>query len=462
MKGSFERGVVKLKGDSLAYYRLSGALFVFAVAALAPLAASAQASPSPSPSPAPMMNPATSASPAPAASGSPSPSPAPTAPPHLFVLQGYGDASYSSLDDSPAARFTTGGPSRVFDTSVGPFFDSNSGRQLESASDFNQTFDLQNANVQLNITDGNLGGKIEGSFGTDADVIASNGQSRSGVNLTQSYLQYAFGPLTLLAGKFETLAGAEVIESPSDTNFTRSYLFGYAVPFTHTGARLTYAYNSKISLVAGLNNGWDDWKFAGKKKTLEGGLLLTPSPGWALTLDTYNGNDFALSGVPPQNVTLADGTATVIPGILPLYTDRRLYDGVLTLHPTGALTVIANYDNGQQLGSGAANGQPAFTAAQWVGIAGYLNYQLNSLYSVSLRKETFNDKEGFRTGIVQRLQSNTATLSYAPGKYIFRAEYRQDISDGNNFTYTGAGLIGSPLGRPDESSLSLEMILKLQ
>jgi hypothetical protein len=422
---------------------------------------------------APMMSPSPMASPgttmssphpamtgAPGASPAPSPSPTATPPPHLFVLQGYGDASYSSVFGTSAARFVSTGPSRVFDTSTGPFIDSNSSRVLETASDFNNSFDLQNANAQLQINDGNLTGKIEGSFGTDADVIASNGQSRSGLNLTQSYLQYAAGPLALLAGKFETLAGAEVIESPNDTNFTRSYLFGYAVPFTHTGARLTYTYNSKLSVVAGLNNGWDDWKFAGKKDTFEGGILLTPTPGYALTLDTYNGNDFALPGVRAQSIT-ALGVTTVIPGIAPLYTDRRLYDGVLTLHPTGAITLIANYDNGEQLG-GTALSQPAFAAALWIGIAGYLNYTFNPLYALSLRKETFNDKEGFRTGIAQRLQSNTATLNYTPGKYVIRAEYRLDASDGPNFTYTGAGLLGSPLGRDHQSSLSLEAILKLQ
>jgi hypothetical protein len=413
---------------------------------------------------APMMNPASMSSPAPAtsgspaATGSPSPSPTPTAPPHLFVITGYGDASYSSVGNTQAARFINGVPSRVFDTSVGGFEDANSSKTLESASDFNNSFDLQNANVQLQINDGQLAGKIEGSFGTDADVIASNGQSRSGLNLTQANLQYTTGPVTLLAGKFETLAGAEVLESPSDTNFTRSYLFGYAVPFTHTGARLTYAYNSKLSIVAGLNNGWDDWKFAGKKDTFEGGILLTPSPGYALTLDTYNGNDFALFGVKAQDIVVG-GVPAVIPGIAPLYTDRRLYDGVLTLHPTGSLTLIANYDNGEQLG-GAGLGQPAFGSAQWIGIAGYLNYQFNPLYGLSLRKETFNDKQGFRTGIAQRVQSNTATLSYSPGKYIIRGEYRLDGSDGPNFTYTG--LPAGALGRDHQNSLSVEMILKLQ
>jgi len=50
-------------------------------------------------------------------------------------------------------------------------------------------------------------------------------------------VQYAHGPLTIIGGKFVTLAGAEVINSTLDTNYSRSILFGYAIPFSHTGAR---------------------------------------------------------------------------------------------------------------------------------------------------------------------------------------------------------------------------------
>ncbi len=41
------------------------------------------------------------------------------------------------------------------------------------------------------------------------------------------------------AGKFVTPIGAEVIESQDNWNYTRSTLFGYAIPFYHTGLRAT-------------------------------------------------------------------------------------------------------------------------------------------------------------------------------------------------------------------------------
>jgi hypothetical protein len=390
----------------------------------------------------PAMKPALSPAPSPSATATVAPTPSPT-PYKLITLQGSLDAGYTSVAGTDAARFLSGSPSRIFDAGTGPFFDENGGRQLAGPNDFNGAVDLQNANLSATFNGPFIGGKIEGSFGSDADVIASNGQSRSGSNLTQAYIQAVKGPITLIAGKFETLAGAEVIEAPGNSNYSRSYLFGEAIPFTHTGARVTYAYNSKVSVVVGANNGWDDWKFAGKKKTLEGALLLTPSPGYAVTLDTYNGNDFAIGG----NSAL---------DFAPVYTNRMLYDGVLTVHPTGALTLIANYDNGTQLGDGTG----LFETAHWNGIAGYANYAFTPVYGVSLRKETFHDINGFRTGYMQRLQSNTATFNYTPGSnFIFRLEYRLDASDLPVFTFRGIDPLTEP-GRQHQGSFGLETIVK--
>lgn len=424
----------------LKHSTLAGTALVLGLMGLATSNAFAQASPTPTPSPSPVAKPA--ASPAPGGSASPAPTPTPSPTPYkLIQLQGSGDVGYTSMNDTTAARFLTGGPSRVFDVSTGPFFDENGGRQLAGPNDFNNSVDLQNLNLSATLNGPVISGKIEGSFGSDADVIASNGQSRSGVNLTQAYIQGVKGPATLIVGKFETLAGAEYIEAPLNTNYSRSYLFGYAIPFTHTGARLTYVVNPKVSIVVGGNNGWDDWKFAGKKKTIEGALLLTPSPNVTWNINTYNGNDFAVSG----NSVLS---------MPPVYTNRMLYDSELTVKATSALTLIANYDNGTQLPDSGAffpNG------AHWNGLAGYVNYAFTPVYGISLRKETFGDPEGFRTGIPQRLQSNTATFNYTPGSnYIFRLEYREDASSANSFVFAN----NNGVGRDHQSSIGVEAVVK--
>lgn len=442
------------------FHRLGAASF-FAFVAASALPTFATAQPAPSASSTPMMapvpmatgtaSPIPLATPTPVGSASPavSPSPSPSPSPHLFVLTGFGDVGYSAINDTNKVRFVNNTPSRIYDGVSGPFSDANGGKLLNNGSNFNNSFDLQSANVQLAINGGPVTGKIEGLIGTDADTAASNGQSRSGTNLYQSYLTFTGGPVALTVGKFGTLAGVEVLEAPSNTNYSRNYLYGLAVPFTNTGARAQFTINPKIAVVAGVNNGWDDWKFVNKgAKTLEGGLLLTPSPLFALTLDTYNGGDFAVGG----NSTI---------GLQPAFSNRMLYDGVLTIHATSALTILGEYDNGTQL----ADKTGTLPTQHWNGVSGYLNYQFTPLYLLSLRTESFHDTNGFRTGIAQRLQSNTATVSYSPGNYIFRAEYRIDASDGNNFQYRNDGIdpiTGLPGGRPHQSSLGFEAVLKVQ
>src|SRR5436309_5327290 len=63
--------------------------------------------------------------------------------------------------------------------------------------------------------------------------------------------------LTVKAGKFVTLLGYEVIESPNNLNFSRSFLFGLAIPFTHVGALLSYSPTERLTVTAGPVVGWD-------------------------------------------------------------------------------------------------------------------------------------------------------------------------------------------------------------
>jgi hypothetical protein len=61
----------------------------------------------------------------------------------------------------------------------------------------------------------------------------------------------------LKAGKFVTLLGYEVIESPLDLNYSRGYLFSLAIPLTTTGGLVSYSFTDWLSAQAGLVLGWD-------------------------------------------------------------------------------------------------------------------------------------------------------------------------------------------------------------
>jgi len=51
-----------------------------------------------------------------------------------------------------------------------------------------------------------------------------------------------------------TLIGYEVIESPYNPNFSRSWLFGLGEPFTTTGIRASYDFNEMVSFSIGVIN----------------------------------------------------------------------------------------------------------------------------------------------------------------------------------------------------------------
>src|SRR5712692_10587247 len=175
-------------------------------------------------------------------------------------FSGYIDVSYNYLSESNA--FTGGTASRVFDLE----------RNGVAVRQFAFTLAKQPKE--------GFGGLLNVTAGKDADIINAFGLGFSHKNkfdLTQAFVQYATGPLTLIGGKFVTLAGAEVINSPANPNFSRSILFGYAIPFTHTGARATYALNDTLNLMLGVNNGWDDFRDTNSAKTLELGLSYAPS-----------------------------------------------------------------------------------------------------------------------------------------------------------------------------------------
>ena len=358
----------------------------------------------------------------------------PTAPPLIDVLaasgidlHGYMDVAYSYL--SGAGVFTSGVADRVFDTEPNSF-------NVHQAA---LTIDYQPKE--------GFGGLVALTAGRDARVIASLGESTSNFDVTQAFAQYAHGPLTLIAGKFVTLAGAEVINSTQDTNYSRSILFGYAIPFTHTGARLTYAASDQVSVIVGVNNGWDQLQDANKQKTGELGISLTPNKVFSLAAQGYSGVE-QLSG----GTFIGAGTHGL----------RSLIDAVGTYNATSQLTFILNVDWGQQENVTSLVNGTSITA-KWDGAAAYANYQVNDQWRLSVRAEYFDDKDGYRTGVIQKWKEATLTLAYLPTKFIeIRGEVRGDKSDSNAFVKDTAFFSGTPgAGVTDnQASIGLEAVYK--
>jgi len=233
-------------------------------------------------------------------------------------------------------------------------------------------------------------------------------------DITQAYGQYASGSLTLMAGKFVTLAGSEVSARTGNMNFTRSMLFG-AIPFTHTGVRAGYAMSNTVTRYGGINNGWDQLNDANKGKTLELGASIIPIRPLTINVTGYVGKE---SATPP-------GT----PG--GAVEDQRQL-----------LNVVANYTINNRMSAGGellyvSQDRAVGGAAKYNGLAGYFTYNLNREWRVAARAEMFDDKNNFHftpnnqpANTDVKYNEITATLAYLPSSSVeLRAEVRGDRSD---------------------------------
>ena len=362
----------------------------------------------------------------------PSPAPAPAKPAAPTIgdvlsasgidISGYVDAAYSRLSGSGA--FTSGVADRVFD------FERNS-------------FNLHQAAITIaKQPKEGFGGVVNLVLGKDAKVIKSFDQTTSDFDVTQAFVQYAGGPVTVIAGKYVTLAGAEVINSTANTNYSRSILFGYAIPFTHTGARATFGVSDEVNLIVGVNNGWDQLKDANKQKTVELGISVTPNKTFSFAAQGYSGTEPISLSSSPFFISPTDGK-------------RNLVDLVGTFNANDQLTFILNYDYGtQENATSLVNGSTI--KAKWNGLAGYANYQFSEQWRLSFRAEYLDDKDGYRTGVIQKWKEATLTLAYLPTKAVeLRAEVRGDRSD-------QASLLDSDgvNGKKTQNSVGLEAIYK--
>ena len=240
-------------------------------------------------------------------------------------------------------------------------------------------------------------------------------------NLKEAYLEY-MAPigkgLQINLGKFVTPAGAEVIESKDNWNYTRGILFAWAIPYTHTGLSAKYTFNSKFALTGYLVNGWNN----------------------SSETNVFNGNSgkttgFSAAITPNSKFSFIENYLVGPEHVLDNSDFRHLSDTVVTYNPNAKLSLMANYDYGHDAAPSGAAGVPS-TPVWWSGIAGYIKYAPNDKWAFATRGEWFNDHNGAATGTAQKLSEFTFTLQrMLAGKIISRLEYRRDMSDQNVFPY---------------------------
>lgn len=283
-----------------------------------------------------------------------------------------------------------------------------------------------------------LGGKVKFNAGRDSDFIGGMNLS-DWADFQEVYAQYIVpvgAGLDIKLGQVNSLVGYEVVESPYNANYSRSWLFGLGQPFTTRGVRGTYAFDKHVSLSVGviafINSARANTRY---DPLTEAALTISPSD--RVTLVLYN-----LLGQRPGAVGTPGGMLVQVGGYLSLHlTDR-------------ASAIIESYYANQ---ANSSTISPAGNA-RWNGVAGYLIYDMTKEWGIRVRSELYEDAGGFTTcegttayqpranvcfgatsttsapPVGQTLWEVTTTLQYKPFKSLTtRLEYRYDKSNQHVF-----------------------------
>jgi hypothetical protein len=288
------------------------------------------------------------------------------------------------------------------------------------------SFTLNQADLTISsLPSSGFGGLVEVLAGNDAKAInGALGTGSGDFSLPQAYVQYATGKLTVIGGRYWTLAGAEVTDDSKNSNISRSFLFTIAEPFTHTGVRASYKATDTLTGYLGVANsavpaGGATALDNNKQKTLELGGSFAPSSTTSVGVYDYYGID--------PNTSSANPNAEMRVNYL---------DAVAATNLTPALQLVINADYARSIPVNDSSGN-----SYVYGFAGYLNYTFNDKLKGSLRGEylktkgvvigsdpTANDScanEG-KCG----LSEITATVDYAAAKnFDLLGEVRDDMGD---------------------------------
>jgi hypothetical protein len=249
-----------------------------------------------------------------------------------------------------------------------------------------------------------VGFHLDVGFGEDFDIIHSgNRDPKAWKYFKQAYVDFkpaSWKGVEIDLGEFVTSAGAEVIETNQNYNYSRSLLFAWAVPYSHTGFRLQYSLGAHFTGGFHVVNGWNNVEPINRGKTYG----FTGAYAWKTV--TWSHNYY----VGPEHAHTTAGW-------------RNLYDTSVAVNQTDNFTWYLNFDFGRDKNAGPG-------ASLWAGVAGAARYAIGKKYAAAARLEFFNDRDGLLTGKAQTQKEFTLTGEYKLTSWLLtRAEFRTDWSD---------------------------------
>jgi Putative beta-barrel porin-2, OmpL-like. bbp2 len=267
------------------------------------------------------------------------------------------------------------------------------------------TFVLHAAHLAINHAfNDNVSATIELDAGYDAKLNQSMPFNVPGnwFDIQEAYATYKSGIFSLIAGKFVTYEGIEVVEGPLNPTITRGYLFGLAEPVTHTGLKMHFTGDS-VDFGIGLVNGWDALIDNNNFKTFIFKLGLKPSDAFMVALSGTFGAEQASTKLGHRLSLDLTGSYTASESF------ALWFQGNFGMDAIGA-------DEGDTVSWWGLGVQPTYTA---------------ETFTFGGRVELFSDPDGYRTGGPK--DGTYVNVTLTPGFILaqgfkVRAELRADIA----------------------------------
>jgi len=294
--------------------------------------------------------------------------------------------------------------------------------------EMNQLWLVAERPVNNNGSGWDIGGRVDVLFGSDWRFGINNGLETGidgfhdqpyGMVLPQFYVELAYNDLKVKIGHYAGILGYEVVAAPPNAFYSHSYGYPYGVPILVNGCLADYKVSDRLSVQAGMDQGWyrfcdgsDAWDFMGGFRFRSTDQKTTVA--WAFTVG------------PQDSAGLNDRFASS------LVVEHKLTD---------KLQYVLVQDLGCEANTGLGG-----TQANWYGTCQYLLYSITPKLSAGLRGEWFRDEDGTRVagpgnipgvaawdgrGFAGSFYEITAGLNWKPRpNLICRPEIRYDWYSG--------------------------------
>ena len=257
--------------------------------------------------------------------------------------------------------------------------------QLWNSTD--NSYSLGLAETKITAKQGNASAVVEFAYQDDAELGLPSGTGTGlGIDVLQAYASYTAGQVTFTGGRFVTWMGDEVVEAPSNMNYSHSLLFWYTIPVWNQGLSVSWAIDPTLSVTGYATNGWNTNlnSAAFTAETFGAEVAWTPNSMWKFVINAIDG----------------PGTTAAQPIVLsgdPY--DRWVGELIATYMPTSDWTFALDAEyGGQDLGAtinnfpinGGASSANVNSFDIW-GAALYAKYQIASDWSAALRVEELKE-----------------------------------------------------------------------